>query len=272
VAFNALSKKGTPPELFAGIYGQEPPVVRGRDVYIVDFSYKLETMRALIAEAKSLVVLDHHKTAQEVLGDQYSFDPLLKARITFDMNRSGAGITWDYFYPGEPRPWLVDYVEDRDIWKWKLRDSRAVNAFIASLPYELEAWENTDLDYTVDTAVPIGLALLRKADSYNAALIEVLLMRRNLGQYPQVPIINAPTEGVSELMEEMLKLPGAPFVLCWRLRKDRAVSVSLRSVGEFDVSQLAKQYGGGGHKNAAGFELKGKEAVDFLSNLIEEDQ
>lgn len=46
------------------------------------------------------------------------------------------------------------------------------------------------------------------------------------------------------------------FGLCWTLNQTKPVAnCSLRSNGDYDVSAIAKAFGGGGHKNAAGFEV-----------------
>ena len=75
-------------------------------------------------------VLDHHKTNEPLLAGY--------ERARFDMSRSGAGLAWDevqailwglgYGVTQAARPWFVDYVEDRDLWRWALPDSRAINA------------------------------------------------------------------------------------------------------------------------------------------------
>ena len=51
-------------EPFPAYYGAKPPNVAGREVYILDFSYKRPVMREILASARSVVVLDHHKTAE----------------------------------------------------------------------------------------------------------------------------------------------------------------------------------------------------------------
>ena len=55
----------------------------------------------------------------------------------FDMGRSGAVLAWDYFFggpsTGRPRPWIVEYVQDRDLWAWKLPRSKEVSAYLRSL-------------------------------------------------------------------------------------------------------------------------------------------
>src|SRR5579863_378480 len=72
-------------------HGLEPPYkeVTGKDVLVVDFSWRTREQNDRLASlAKSFKILDHHKTAQDVLvGAPY---------VVFDMGRSGAGLTWDY--------------------------------------------------------------------------------------------------------------------------------------------------------------------------------
>src|SRR5688572_2721511 len=94
-------------EFHAGHFGKRPPQVSGRHVLIVDFSYPRSVMEEMASQAESIVLFDHHKTAEtELTSLPYA---------NFDMHRSGAGLAWDYLFPGEPRPWIVDYVEDRDL-------------------------------------------------------------------------------------------------------------------------------------------------------------
>lgn len=69
-----------------------------------------------------------------------------------------------------------------------------------------------------------------------------------------VPIVNAPQVDISELLDHLAR--NDTFAMGWWQRGDGEFQYSLRSRGDFDVSELAKKYGGGGHKNAAGFEQK----------------
>lgn len=113
-----------------------------RDVLMLDFSLRTrETNDELAASTRSFQILDHHKSAREVLeGAPYAI---------FDMNRSGAGLAWDYLFGKDsdnpikqiPRPWYVDFTEDRDLWNWKLPNSKEVCAYLGTLPFEFEAWD-----------------------------------------------------------------------------------------------------------------------------------
>ena len=131
----------------AARYGEPPPGWRVDDhVLIVDFSYPRDVLEALRNRVASLRVFDHHKTAEaDLAGLDYCI---------FDMERSGAGITWDCLAQDDEqlwrsrggtgsrvRPWLVDYVEDRDLWRFAWPDSRQVNAYLRSQEQTFERWE-----------------------------------------------------------------------------------------------------------------------------------
>ncbi len=109
----------------------EPPnleLLRGKDVLVVDFSWKRKDVERLHEVANSLLILDHHATAEKDLhGLPYCI---------FDMNRSGAGITWDELVD-KPRPALVSYVEDTDLWRFSLPNAREIRAAVQSYPMDL---------------------------------------------------------------------------------------------------------------------------------------
>jgi oligoribonuclease NrnB/cAMP/cGMP phosphodiesterase (DHH superfamily) len=222
-------------------YGDAPPDVTGRDVIITDFSYKRDVMLALSKAANQLLCLDHHKTAEADLKD------LPFAR--FDMERSGAGMTWDHFHV-VPRPWLIDYVEDRDLWRFKLPQSKEVNALINTVAREsFDVWDKLS-QMTVEEAAQKGAGALAFLDSY---VREMLSQARRLtfAGYEGVPVVNAPYVGISELVSALAE--GKQFAVGWFQREDGLYQYSLRSRGDFDVTEIAKRFGGGGHKQAAGF-------------------
>lgn len=234
-------------------YGEPPPDVKGRDVFILDFSYPLPAMYNLYAACQSLVVLDHHRTAAEALsifgGD--------KATVVFDINKSGARLTWEHFNKEYPVPWLVDWTEDRDTWAWKLPRSRAISAYIASHPWTFMSWEGMNAIQPGDEAWNMiareGEAILRYMQQQAEGLASKAVLTDVCGY--QVPCVNA-TGLISEVGEILSK--GQPFSATWFERTSDGRRVySLRSAKDepqaLDVSVIAKTLGGGGHKNAAGF-------------------
>lgn len=117
-----------------------PSMIDGHDVYLVDFSFPLPLMKQLAQRAASVTVFDHHKTAKEALAQ------VSVGRVVFDMDRSGAGITWDELHPSTEnwlgiRPRLVSYIEDRDLWRWELLSSREVSEYIFATPRTFRDWD-----------------------------------------------------------------------------------------------------------------------------------
>lgn len=226
------------------MYGQSPPDVADRDVVLLDFSYPRAVLATMADACRSMVILDHHKTAAEdLLGFAHP-----RVRVTFDMERSGAGISWDTFF-GTPRPWIVDYVEDRDLWRHKLPDGPAVNAYLSTLRYDFEHWyQASRMDLA--EAAKLGQVVEDKIRHY---VTEVSRNARRITfEGFNVPIVNAPQVDISELVGFLSS--GEPFAIGWWQRSDGMFSYSLRSRGDLDVAELAKRHGGGGHKNAAGFQ------------------
>lgn len=213
---------------------------------IVDFSLPRDLMIMMYNKAKSIIVLDHHKTAQ---ANCEGLDFCI-----FDMNQSGAGLAWSY-YSKKPKPNLIAYIEDRDLWKFSLPDSNYINAYIQSFPMTINDYSylyDTLENYPLSRAVDIGKGIERYKNSMVEGMCKNAVIR-NVGGF-DVPTINA-TLLFSEIGHELCKLnPTYPFAASFFIRKDNKRQWSLRSIGDFDVSEVAKHMGGGGHKNAAGFE------------------
>lgn len=226
-------------------YDDEPPTdeeVAGREVYVVDFSFKRAVCERLARSAKIFLVLDHHKSAEEELrGLPYA---------TFDMNRSGAGMTWDFFSE-LPRPWLVDYVEDRDLWRFALLGSREANAFVACTPMTLDEWEALAYRVNPMEAAQLGAGALAFEQMCARKAAETARVVHFEGH--DVPFVCTQYQLAS--VTAGLLAESAPFAVAWFQKTDGAFQYSLRSRGEggVDVSEVAKRYGGGGHRNASGF-------------------
>jgi uncharacterized protein len=255
-AWMAWRKFGDEAEYVPASYGQEPPDVEGKRVYIVDFSYPRETLVRMAALASKVVVLDHHLTAQKDLEGLDAAD----LEIIFDMSRSGAGIARDYFHPGL-NSWLVDYTQDRDLWRFALSQSKEVNAFIGTLKQTFEKYEWAHNSLTTEDAARLG----EGAHAYKEMYVEKMVKqarRVRFAGYKDIPLVNAPYVGISELVGALAET--ALFAAGWFQRSDGRIAYSLRSRGEFDVSGVAQRFGGGGHAKAAGFVLDKAESIDAL--------
>lgn len=241
-------------DFHAGHYGTPAPDVEGRDVIIVDFSYPYELLVLLGHQARSILIIDHHKTAAEPLAPASFAEwapSTQRVGTVFDMNRSGAGLTWDYFNPGQPRPPLINHIEDRDLWRFKLEGTREIQANLFSYPYDFEVWDML-MRQPIAAAIAAGVAIERKHHKDVAELLAGSKRRMVIAGY-DVPVANLPYIHSSDAGH--LMADGEPFAACYQdTSEHRYFSLRSTSMG-LDVGEIAKQYGGGGHRNAAGFKV-----------------
>lgn len=242
-------------EFFAGFYGENPPDIRGLDVVIVDFSYKRDVLIEMAKQAKSILILDHHKSAQAELHDLPD-----NVEAHFDMNRSGAMMAWQYFHPEKAPSDLIVHVQDRDLWQFKREQTKDFQANLFSYEYTFENWDMiNDLcadDYKYNQFVHEGSAINRKHQKDVKELIAAASYEGELdGAF--VPFLNCSYFHSSEAGHIMAK--GRHFAVCYYDKGDERV-FSLRSdENGADVSLIAAKFGGGGHKHAAGFRIKFQE-------------
>lgn len=229
-------------------YGEAPPDVTGREVIIVDFSYPPDVLREMADKAWHIHVIDHHKTAIEKLE---GFDhPNVK--LFLNTERSGAYLTWQYFFEGHPVPRIVEYVDDRDRWVFNNVDTKPFNEALFSYPQNLPSW-NFAYD-SPHVLVEAGHSLLRKQEKDIKDTIEAGLVVGEVGGF-SVPTVNT-AANISDTCDTLLQMfPDAPFAATWWMRADGKQVWSLRSRkgSDVDVAAIAQKYGGGGHKHAAGF-------------------
>jgi len=276
-----------------GVYQDPPPDVTGRDVILVDFSYKSDVLFEIVRKARTVLVLDHHKTAADdlnrlppPLNGPYNPDAMdewarqcngLPLHALFDMERSGSGIAWDYFHPAKSRPKLIDHIEDRDLWRFDLPNTREIQAAIFSLPYEFEVWDPWFRTDDLSQLVIEGTAIERKHHKDIAELTKVVTRMMKIdGQV--VPMANLPytlTSDAGHLLCGEVQCPPEiggptvsqyPFAGCyWDTPEGRVFSLRSRDDG-FDVGEIATRYGGGGHKHASGFRVPFDDLAQFEVN------
>lgn len=264
----------------AGAYGgfEWPADLADKNILFVDFSLKRGQMIELAngglvgAVPKSIVVLDHHKTAESELKqwDCGPVHPFSGERVAdhialavmeqsypivahFDMEHSGARMAWDFCFPGQCVPSLIMHIEDRDLWRFRLQTTHYVSAALRTYPHDFAVWD--DISGNVGRLALEGATILR---GHHKNVGEFIRNRywTDVGGY-RVPVVNVPYHYASDTANELLAVePEAPFAACWFRRGDGVFQFSLRSADDkIDVSQVAAAFGGGGHRNAAGFEI-----------------
>lgn len=235
-------------------------------LFIVDFSFPADLLKSWADLGAEIVVLDHHKTAWEAL------QRFTAGVLRFEEAKCGAVLAWEFFFPDDPIPAIFEYVSDRDLWRWKLPESRAVNEALSNFtsaarstgghPFQVfKVLETLTQDELIWLLAPLGKKLLAEKDKQAHAIAA----RYTWGvvQNHQVPVVELqPSEGrLTSVVCEILykQFPEAPFVAAYTLQPDGLVNWSFRSDqngANFDVSAIAKNWGGGGHHNSAGATTK----------------
>lgn len=223
-----------------------------KQLIIVDFSFPPEVMLKLLDYCDNITWIDHHKSAVEAILATSALvnHPLF---IKFhSMDHSGAMLAWKWFFGDTEPPLLLKHVEDRDIWKFKIPGTRPICAAVFSYPYDFETYDSLMIMNT-SLLVTAGEAIERKhfKDIHENLNTSVRWMR--IGGV-DMPVINCPKEWGSDAAHILAETSSSGMAAYYWDSPDGRI-FGLRSIGDSDVSLVAKQYGGGGHKNAAGFKV-----------------
>lgn len=255
--FRSLKREYKYIPCYHGVPFSESEVTPLHDLIMVDFSYNdFDTMEHIVNLVENFIVFDHHASAEKVL-------ELLsnKSQVIFNKEKSGAGLAADA--TDQADLWLPKYVQDRDIWTWKLPDSKAVSAAIQLYPLvkyvdgkefgpNEETWDSLACKKPEDLVLQGNTVLM-----YQEKQIEHMLSKATLSKICgfSVMCLNA-TSLISETGHLICqKYPQYPFSATY-YDSGEIRRWSLRSIGNFNVSDIARKMGGGGHKNAAGFETQ----------------
>ncbi|CAB4389499.1 unnamed protein product [Rhizophagus irregularis] len=277
-AYSAWTRLGANATYFAAAHGAERPSdseIKGKRIGMFDFSYSNSIIKEIEKQAELLIIVDHHITAKGELigrGDEK------ERNYHFDMDKSGARLAWEFFYPNKEVPLLIRHIEDKDLWRFALPNTKEFSAYWHNVPREFETYDQYVKDEgLIKKVIETGTHILNYKNEVVKQLVEKHAVKRNLtltvNQLPASP--NKPPQSVtkqfvvyiinsiimqSELGNALAKIEDADFGLVWNYdAKEKQYVVSLRSLDEkADVSQIAKVFGGGGHRNASGFIWEGE--------------
>lgn len=256
----AANRKHEDARLIPASHGEDFPFtdVEDKHVVMVDFTFPEEQMETLLDLCETMEVYDHHISAERVLGD---LDHENLETIVFDKERSGAGIIWDEYFGHENRPKIVDHVEDGDIWRHDMRKTREFLEHLDHYPMRVETIEFIhglieNNDYERGRFAAVGEAIRK----YKNGIVKWIADQAEEGTLDgeKVRYVECSKELSSLVGNELAEEPtedsdGVVGIVYEYDDAEKVYSVSLRSIGDLDVSRIAEQHGGGGHKNAAAF-------------------
>jgi hypothetical protein len=233
----------------------DPMRFEGELVVIADISLPNDLLRELSDAAAELLVLDHHLTARDHYASDPSVENVLAANghaVHFDLDHSGAMLAWSHLHPDQPPPDLLRYVEDQDLWNWSLPDSEEINAAIGSYPRRFDDWDEL-ASRPIESLAEEGRPIVR-ANRIEVERAVNLAHPVVVGQH-RIEAVNSrnPRAAIGHALAQRARY-GKPWGIVYRLHGNR-VDCSIYSLGELDASEVATRYGGGGHRNAAGFSV-----------------
>lgn len=261
-AFAAWMKFGDNTAYIPMSYGYKelPEFEADAEIYVLDFSFSMDTMVALHKRQQFFVVLDHHKTVFEDLEKWLEKYPETDTSfLLLDNEHSGAVLAWNYFFPDIEVPWMFLYVEDRDLGRIfrgeGMDSSKEINTALQHYDKDFYRWDRLVKEIENKTEFLVYVELGRKLLRQQKLAVDDIMENASIGYFlgHEVPVVR--TEHFQSEVGHGMCQWGYPFSVT-HITVDEGERYSLRSEGGFDVSALAKSMGGGGHKNAAGFVSK----------------
>lgn len=240
------------------------PIEKDTTVYILDFSFPRTVMDYIFETAKEIVWLDHHKTSFEMydLPATVFFEDTGTSYIGLDNDQSGAMLAWNYFHPATETPLFIRHIDDYDRWQFKIPESKAFNAAMVSMkPWSFVLWNSlfslTPSDYDdaqgYHNLYLAGRAIVRAHDVNVKSAVDSSKKTCVVGD--ATGLAANTTHHLASDAGHMMANESGTFGLCWYMGRNGMAKCSFRSNGNYDVSIIAKAFGGGGHRNASGAEV-----------------
>lgn len=248
-----------------------------QNVLFVDITPSYNVFCKLILIASYVTILDHHKSGHDEFVENFcekSKNGVLDIKynnyhILIDMNKAGCQIAWGYFNPEVPTPWFVNYVADRDLWKWELENSKDINSAMFDKGLLCDCGLSKMKLFN-----KFDICKLAKQGAIINAPFNIQVEKICLEAKQAITIVNNKTFDVwlvsctnyyksdvgNKLSSQCFPDGNMPdFCVIWQQDPNSTdIWISLRGINEIDLNDLAKQYDrcGGGHLHAAGFTLK----------------
>jgi len=237
-----------------------PEGLHDKELYIVDYSYNKEQLTELVHKNKSVVVIDHHATSKEAVA---SFEGNV-----FDIEHSGAVLAWQYFHPQTEVPKLLLYIEDHDLWRFKMEFNREFGAALGEYNQDFETWDTLNDNLSDRDAFSSFISHGGALAGFEDTLVQKLLAFREKIMFEghtmyAVNCSRIYRSIVANKLATLNKNEGGIAMAIVYYRYDGKVHCSLRSSGEVDVSIIAQKYGGGGHKNASSIRVNSFTELPF---------
>ncbi len=254
-------------KLIYGKHGEPIPDAKGKNVLFVDIAPDIKTLQDLLAVAAHIRVLDHHESTKpllDVVADNFS--------IVLDMNRSGAQIAWDELHPDTPRPWFIEDIADRDLWKWSIPDSKdsTQGIFSKNLASRVDRFDT--IQYMprqyftlVGNVINDNNDRICKRICSRATLCSMAISDKKY----RVKVVECDSEYRSEVGNRLVQDAECDFSVMYQFNIDKNewwLSFRAATTSDIDLVPIVKHVdpSGGGHKKAARATIRSGSIMDYF--------
>ncbi|KKS24000.1 hypothetical protein A3B05_02145 [Candidatus Giovannonibacteria bacterium RIFCSPLOWO2_01_FULL_43_160] len=254
-AWAAWRKFGARAKYIGVNHGDKLPAGLARkEVYMVDFTYSAKEMQWLLKICKKVVALDHHVSSMAAT--------MLAHDYRYNVSHSGATLAWLYFFPNKKTPQILRYLEDTDIWRFKMQHTREIIASIHTYGQDFRIWSKLAKEIEKFSTRKIHIMRGKAILQYQGQLIKKAVDEAEEVLFLKHRVLVSNSSVLISVIGHKLAQKKKSFGIVWR-RSKGLILVSLRSIPSFNVSKIAAHFGGGGHKNAAAFTLSGHKSLPW---------
>ena len=229
-------------------------IQQNEELIFVDITPSVESLRVLLQTTPNITILDHHKT---------SISSLAEANLVFPgkLDDTGLGackLVWEYYYPEHPLPKSVLWIAEHDVWK----NTPTNKFFHFGLGLQNTYPTNPTWDKLFDDHHPIIEQVLEAGKIIQTYLVHwyKTLVKvygipgkiRHLGTYSAMVLNQG---AVNSFVFDSVITQYDVFVRVVKGKDDGWRCSITTEKDDIDVSEIAKKFGGGGHKKAAGFRV-----------------
>ena len=254
---------------------------RGKNVLFVDCSAKQDVIEKIAQSAETILIIDHHITAKQELS-QYITDAdvntikdrLAESKIVmvYDVNFSGASLAYKFFHPSRTIPEYIKYIENIDLGKEDLPNASEFKYWERGNKLDITIAQKNIREYdsrnSMDKIFKAGVEIKRYIDT----VLSQLLRESRAGVFGTEPfrfvfsVYQLASDSARLMLSEEFGSPKFSIAFYFTAT---GLGASIRSVEGFDCSVIAKHFGGGGHAQASGFNIKWEGLQNFLDEMDE---
>lgn len=271
-------------EIYGCDAGKDPIIdPLNKNIMFIDICPSFDYIQNTQLIAQNIIILDHHKSNESIIiQHKHILAHFHNVFIIFDIHRSGCQLAWDYFFDSSQRPFFIDYIGDRDMWLWKLPHSKEINTALFELNYidvnnlhklnSLVHYNNNQIETLINAGQIIVDLNNKEINHISASALEGIFKVDNCSYRVWLTDNSKYRSEIGNLLCNKVFSDGSfpNFSVIWRYNpKSNEWWISLRGTDHnFDLSSIAQSCGGGGHKFASGFTIKGCEGFTKFFDII----